>query len=301
MSTDYKPEGGFTIVRPFNKQPRPYKCGQEFGFLLMSDLHIGSADVDYRKIKVELEEAKILGDRILINGDILDAIIPKDHKRYTPGAVHPRLANRSDVLDGAIEWAVEILAPYASLVDMIGTGNHETVIEKYHGTDPVRRLVQMLKTCNSQVEYGGMTGFIEYRFAYESKKGHGGNGRRFVIWYHHGSGGASPVTKGTIDFHRRGWVRSDIKWLGHKHNRLNFHEVCLECPEQGDEPKRVEVRCVMTGSYFKTYLGQSQESLMKNGRRSSYASDWGLAPQGMGGARVVLKILRDGEEVKVIQ
>ena len=42
--------------------------------------------------------------------------------------------------------------------------------------------------------------------------------QRFKIWYHHGVGGASPVTKGFIDFNRAVYANeADCYWMGHKH------------------------------------------------------------------------------------
>ncbi len=294
--------GGMHICRP---EPIACQIGDEIGFTLMSDLHIGAANADYKKIGREIQDAADNGDRVLLNGDVLDMILPKDSRRYKPSSIHPRLAGRDDLVNAAVEWAVEILSPVATQIDMIGIGNHEEKTTHWHGVDPTLLVIYELeRLCKDKgmrrtINYGGYTGFVDYRFRSRSSKG----GSRWVIYYHHGSGGTSPVTKGMIDFNRKDtWIDADAIWLGHKHNRWAGHVEKIRCPREGDDPTINDVRHIMTGAYFKTYAGQSQQSVRGHGRRSNYAADAGLSPQGMGGARVLAKLLRDHRmDVKVIQ
>ena len=116
------PQGGLFICRP---KPIEYSGTSELGFRLMSDLHIGARNVDYGLIKEELEEAKSLGDRILINGDVFDMILVQDKKRFRQDVLHPRIAGKSDTINAAVEWGAELLSPYADMIDMVGIGNHE--------------------------------------------------------------------------------------------------------------------------------------------------------------------------------
>lgn len=293
--------GGWVICRP---KPIPYWNGSTQGFTLMSDLHIGAPHVDYDLIVQDLETAKLHNDRILINGDLLDLILTSDKKRFSPEALHSRLQGAPDIVNAAIDWAVEILAPYAELIDMIGIGNHETAITRHHSVDVTRVLIRELarslpKNSKHVIHYGGYGGFVDYRFLAKTKnRGHGqadgngsftGHGKRWVIHYYHGSGASAPVTKGMIDLHRRSWAHADLIWLGHKHNRFNVAVQVLSCPLQGHQPTIKDVRQVMTGAYFNTYAGQQQNEIASHGRRSNYAADLGLAPQGMGGTRIQLQ------------
>ena len=276
---------------------------EPLGFTLMSDLHIGGASTDHASIQSDLKLGKDQGDRISINGDIFDAILPKDHKRYRPEAVHPELRNRSDMLNGALDMAFEMLEPYAKQIDMLGCGNHEDTVAKYNGLDIVQLLVYRLnKECGSSISYGGYTGFISYSASSGKKKG-AGKQMAVVIYYHHGAGGSSPVTKGMIDFNRKGvWVDSDVVWLGHKHNKLtDTTPLRMRCPQQGDQPILDQQVYVMSGSYLDTMKFQTQQEIM-NGRVSTYAADWGLPPQAKGGARVLVKMHRDSgkEWIKVL-
>lgn len=295
--------GGMTISRP---KPLTVASGSEQGFTLMSDLHIGAPHVDYKLIEHELKQAKEKGDRILVNGDVFDAILPKDHKRFAPDALHPRLQGRNNILNEAVKWATEIFEPYVDSIDMMGMGNHDTAVERYHSFDPVLLLIYELekkkKKADHIIHHGVYTGFIDYRL---QKKGNGHGSYRWLIWYHHGTGGGAPVTRGMIDLHRTGWVDADLIWMGHKHVRVASNIMTLHCPLSGDEPYLRDVRQVITGAYFDTYRGQSQKSVREHGRRSNYAADSGRAPQGKGGARIVVTPRPSNNQpyfdVKVIQ
>jgi len=292
-------EGGMVICRP---KAIKYKTNAPVTFRLISDLHIGHSGVSYDKIKRELKEADENGDRILINGDVFDMIIPSDGKRFVADILHKRLHGKRNILNEAIKWAVEILGPYYSKIDMIGVGNHEASVEKYHSADPVALLIDAMKSQvpfnpDHKIHHGGYSGFVDYKlYRTEDKDGKTGGSTRLIIWYHHGYGGSAPVTHGVIDFARAGWVNADVKWFGHKHTRMSVQDVAYRCPVSGSKPIREDVRLIRTGSYFETYHGQSQDSIKSNGRKGSYAADACMAPQGIGGALLSVTIDRNGKK-----
>ena len=287
--------GGLIVCRP---NPIPYKHGDVIGFRLMSDLHIGAPNVDYDLVEKELKDARDKGDRILLNGDLVDMILPKDIKRFDPSHVHPRLLGRGDVVNAQIDWACEILLPYADLIDMVGLGNHETAVTKHHNIDPTSIIVYRLQNASSPehiIHYGGYGGFVDYRLREKGRKD--GSGQRFIIYFTHGSGGGAPVTKGMIDLHRTGWVNdADVIWKGHRHVRVSTHIQAISCPITGHEPRVREIRQIITGSYFDTYRGQTQKSIRETGRRANWAADNAFAPQGKGGARITLQMRRSGND-----
>lgn len=272
-------------------RPRPIQCktGDVISFRLLSDLHIGAANVDYDLIKSELEDARKHNARIAFNGDVFDLILPKDHKRFSPDVLHPCLLGRRDVIDEAVNMAYKMLLPYVDLIDMIGIGNHETSVEKYHSTDVVMRLLEKLQDkAKHQIYYGGYLGYLDYRIV--TTRGKTPRGSQYKIFYFHGGGGSAPITKGMIDFSRlQMWVSdAHVVWIGHKHNRLTSHVQSIRCPDDGDQFVMKDVLHIMTGAYFETYGGQSQDSIKNTGRRSNYAADYGMAPQGKGGFRIDL-------------
>lgn len=294
--------GGWVIVRP---DSRIYHGDSStHGLLLQSDHHIGAHDADYEKMQREWKEAKEKGYRIILNGDLFDGIFPFDHKRFTPDTLHPYIRGRRDVMNATIDMAVELLAPYVENIDMIGSGNHEGSIEKYHSADIVMLLLDKLhgllpKDSTHSIAYGGRIGYVSYRYVHAS----GGNVRTVNLFYFHGAGGSAPVTKGMIDFNRVStYVDADVIWLGHKHNRFaDTTPQRIRCPKSGAAPKIEPVIHVMTGGYRRGHLGQTQEQIREHGRQSTYATDMGLAPQGTGGIRLMIHLRSTGNEIQVIQ
>jgi DNA repair exonuclease SbcCD nuclease subunit len=264
----------------------------------MSDLHIGRSNVDYDLIGKELLEAYQASDRILLGGDVFDLVLPSDKKRYRAEALHPRLRGRADVVNEAVEMAFEILEPYADFIDMIGIGNHEEAALHRHHYDAVGELVRRLneKTYTKLINQAGYTAFVEYEV-----KGSGRKYPPFVIWYHHGSAKTSSAVRSIRTLNEKAvGFEADLYWSGHSHARACSHEQRLQVV-RGRLQYR-QVRHVVTGSYMVTYADQSQENMVKAGRKSNYAAEAGYLPHGLGGAQVRLTWDRPGfPTVEVIQ
>lgn len=249
--------------------------------------------MDYDLLRSDLKDAKNYGDRVNVNGDVFDCILPKDHKRFTPDVLDPRLRGRSDILNASLDIAVEELEPVVKYIDMIGSGNHEDAVAKYHGLDITQLLVHRLnKECGGNVKYGGKTGFISYSFRNRGK----GSTNRVVIYYHHGAGGSAPVSRGLINFARtREFIDSDVIWHGHRHNRVvDATPLRMRCPVSGSGPLTTQQVCVQSGGYLITTSDQTPEEAMVHGRIRNYAEDKELPPQGRGGARLLVKFHRKG-------
>jgi predicted phosphodiesterase len=257
----------------------------------MSDLHIGGLHVDYTLIEKELATAKKRGAKILINGDVFDAVMPGDRKRYRANNLHPRMFSAGDdMLGESIRWAYEILAPYKDDIIMIGDGNHDDSVARYHHIEPVKHLIVMLNGADGKIQYGGYHGFIHVQLRPFSDTHYG----HYVIHYHHGAGGAAPVTKGAITFSRAAmWIEgADAIWRGHTHHRQAGRDNKVMFNKSVVVPEnRVITRDVLTlrtGSYFDTYVGTTSEQLLKHGRRDSYAALWDSPTLPKGGLMLTL-------------
>lgn len=272
-----------------------YSRRQSVGFTLQSDHHIGSAHTDMGHIREELEEAKVQGDTVLCAGDMFDAILPKDMKRFSPDALHPKIRGRSDVLNAAIDLAVELFAPFADQIGMIGCGNHDLAVNKWHGFDPVSALVSHLQRERSSgsIYYGGYQGFCELKLTRN-----GGGTRRVILYYNHGFGGESPVTKGMIDFNRlRSDIDADVYWIGHKHNRfVDNASPRMRCPRSGASATFDPILCCMTSAYMRTHEGQAQSQIASCGYSGNYATLAGGRQKPIGGVRLLASVYgRDGD------
>ncbi len=173
------------------------------------------------------------------------------------------------------------------LIDVIGCGNHETAVSKYHSVDVIALLIEQLSTENHQIQHGGYSGVISQTFAMK-----GGSSCKFQIRYHHGSGGAAPVTGGMIAFSRMsGWVRdADVIWRGHIHQRWAKENKEERIPNEGALMKRHPVWWIQTGSYSQ----QTEKNQLDD--MGNYMGDYGtescMAPEGTGGARIDLRIVK---------
>lgn len=273
------------------------KVGKEVKLMMMSDLHIGALHNDYKRIEQDLKRAKDEGALIAINGDVFDMILPGDRKRYRSNNLHPRMFSAGDDMIGeSIRWAVEILEPYKDRIIMIGDGNHDDAVARFHHIEPVKQLVIMLNGKNGKIKYGGYHGWIHFIMQNGEDRGH------YVINYHHGAGGAAPVTKGAITFSRANmWIEgADAVWRGHTHTlqagrdaKIGFN-IMARSPET--RIKHRTVLTIRTGSYMDTYAGTTSEELLKNGRKDSYGAiqDYGALPKGGMMLHLTASIARHG-------
>lgn len=145
-----------------------------------------------------------------------------------------------------IGLAVEILAPIAKQIRMIGIGNHEhTAILKYH-VDPIKILINDLyRETGAVIHYGGYEGFVKLQVPdYRERK----HRSRFYIRYHHGWGGTPK--SGTRIAHNdlRIGALADVYWIGHKHiTEVGRGRIYI--PHQNYIEVR-EILTVSTGSYL---------------------------------------------------
>jgi hypothetical protein len=232
-------------------------------WFLASDMHLGHRACDVARIHREFTRAKELGASILINGDVFDAVTTGD-KRYTPGETIDRIANARDAFKATVDYGAEVLAPYADCIKVVGVGNHETAWLKYRQSDPVSALCEKFKW-----RHGGISGFVVSLLDVPS-----GPGKPLTlshtIYYHHGVGGDSPVTGGSISGQRAVvMVRADCITQGHRHNHLQREIVQLECRPNGDIRHRPVLQ-VMTGSYFRNYPAADSPLAMTYAEESAH-------------------------------
>jgi len=259
--------GGLRVIRPNALPP---------ALTLMSDLHLGAANADHDLIEAELGAAGKAGDRILLNGDVFDMILSKDVKRFSPQVLHPSIRGRTDLVNAAVEMAVELLSPYAKQIDLIGCGNHESAVASHHSVDPTKMLADALG-----VQYGGYQGFVRYP------------GRKcdattpFSLFFWHGAGGGGGLGGQLGEFGSKGqWVEGvDCTWFGHRHCRA-----VSQVEKFGLHGARLVRRnqfYLRTGGYLVAYGEQDDASIRRDGRRTNYAADSLHTPYGRGGLRVV--------------
>jgi len=231
---------------------------QAVTFALLSDLHLDASDHDDEALTADLDAAKSIGARISINGDIFDAIVPSDRKRHHP-SVSRADPDRDDIFNQLVEGGVNRLAPVADLIDVISPGNHERSVLKYHHIDLVSMLVYGLNQRRDPklppIHQGSYRGYQRYVFKWES----GNSCIQFVVFRHHGTGGAAPVTGGSLDLDRiRKDFDADLYWIGHKHSGISRPFTRVSLGSQGRLRVRQQ-RGVMSAGYKRQFSLESPE------------------------------------------
>lgn len=266
----------------------------EFCFFLASDIHFDEPGFDRELFARDFDRAKRDGARININGDVFGCILPTDLKRYTRGNDQ---SNTDGIINKALKDAEDLLAPYVDLIDVLGLGNHEVSVLKYHHIDVTAMLIGFLNRRRDPslplIRHGGYTGYIRYLFTGPGS----GHTQHFDIFYNHGQGGNAEVTDGIIDAKRRLYTRADLIWLGHKHKRW-----AIEIdPEEGvSDNGRIYTRkrwAVMTGCYSKA---TGETNATEDGYRINYGEERMRTKQRTGGVHGKLLVGRRGIDAEFI-
>ncbi len=251
--------------------------------MLISDLHIGSSHFSESALRFDLDKARDNNWPILINGDVLDMILWQDRKRFSVDAIDPELRHRSDLITAGIDKAEKILAEYAPLIELLGQGNHETAVCKYHSVDPTSILLDRLRKHGCNASHGGYAGY------YVIKMVNSYNGKRCGSWswklrYHHGVGGNAAVTKGLIQVNRMlTWCAdADCIWMGHLHNRVLDNGILRERMDDYGNVKYDNCAFVFTGAY----LTPSPDN------PGGWAVEKNFSPQQTGGAEVTVRFYK---------
>lgn len=203
-------------------------AGWEQRYLLISDVHFDSPHCDRKLLTKHLDQAKSTGAGVLCIGDWFDAMGGKNDKRASKSTV--RVEDKADnYFDLLPARSFDYLQPYAANLVMMGDGNHETAILKHQETNLLERLTQKLGVGPLGTQHMGYSGFVRFMF--------NGSGRTSItkrMYFHHGSGGGGPVTKGVIQTNRRASsVDADIFVSGHIHEAWAVENVMVKLMDSG--------------------------------------------------------------------
>lgn len=246
----------------------PYKSGDTIKLKPVGDIHFGSRHCDVKALKRFLGEPE--PQTYLIGmGDWLDCIIVGDVKRYRKSGDG---SEGEEIVDEQVDSLVDIMRPFAPQIIGIGTGNHEDTITKHCGTNPARRMADLLG-----VPYLGYSFLLRLMFTLGD--GNGG-GRTVVVRGHHGFGGGSrtqgaDLTKFSKDM---AYFDADVFLYGHVH-RLQ----CDTVPRlalRGDALIAKPKHLCICGTFLKTYSDSTDVT---------YSEAKGYPPVSLGGLEISIK------------
>jgi hypothetical protein len=253
-----------------------YSKQKEHYHFFTSDLHFGNKGQNRKSLKKDFDLAKERNAKIYINGDWGDFIMSGDKKRYNPSSDAYGTDNNINM---TINDAYDFLSEYAKQIVFIGCGNHEVSVQKYNNFDPTQQLIYSLnKEHKTQIQHGQYSGFILLKYHDKDDSGV----RTFKIFYNHGQGGTSEITKGAIDINRHMSTKNaDLIWLGHKHTKLLLpSEYILEMSAKTGEIYEKERAGMITASYLNV---SGTYDAMKQGYKINYGEERMRGLQSIGG------------------
>ncbi len=169
-------------------------------FLLSGDRQFDNPHSNLPLQQAHLREAAARGAGVIDIGDFYCLMQGRYDNRSSKSDIRPE-HNNSRYLDSVISTSVDFFKPWARQFIMIGTGNHESSVNKRCETDMVQRFCDALNhSAKSNVYSGGFSGWVRFRFRRNGKN----DGTHTVnLHYDHGWGGGGPVTRGVIQTNRR--------------------------------------------------------------------------------------------------
>lgn len=238
--------------------------------LLLSDVHWDNPKCDRNLLKSYLDKAKEKNFPVLFNGDTFCLMQGAYDPRKSKKDIRPE-HNQTNYFDAVVDSAIEWFAPYASLIKMIGYGNHETSVLKRNETDIVARFASglNLKT-GSSIEIGGYGGWVVFQFSGWNKK------NSVKLKYHHGYGSGGPVTKGVIHFNRLSTyiLGADIIWMGHTHE-CNEIAYAVEYLDNKYKSRQKNILMVRTATFKEEYdNGQEGWHIERGGPPKPLGGRW---------------------------
>ena len=226
--------------------------GSHARIAMLSDLHWDNPKCDRVMLKKHLDYCLEEQIPVMVNGDFFCLMQGKGDKRANKSDIRPE-HNNAKYLDSIVETAVDWFMPYASIIRLIGYGNHETAIIKWQETDILQRFVDLLNIkSGANIQVGGYGGWLIVRNMI------GTVSTSTKIKYFHGSGGGGVVTKGAINLTRalELYEGFDVFTMGHIHENSCRNDVRDTVDHQagnGYTHKQKQLHLMLTGTYKEEY------------------------------------------------
>jgi Icc-related predicted phosphoesterase len=228
---------------------------EETRLAILSDLHWDNPKCDRDMLKRHLDYCLKESIPVMIVGDLFCLMQGKGDRRGNKSDILPE-HNNAKYLDSIVETAVEWFSPYASILTVIGYGNHETAIIKYQETDLLQRFVDLINYKNkSNIFTGGYGGWMVIKKEVKSN-----TSITKTLKYFHGSGGGGIVTKGAINLTRalETYENMDVFVMGHIHENSSRNDVRdavqYNPGKRSYELIQKEIHLAITGTYKEEYV-----------------------------------------------
>lgn len=244
------------------------------------DLHYGSSTCDVKAFKEYIKD-RDEHTWFITNGDLMDSILFND-KRYQRG-MDASEKDIDEVIDSDVVAVYKLLEPIKDRILAVGHGNHEQTIVKKCGTNPSKRLADMLGC-----PYGGYSYWL--RLILNRKPAHK---RSVDFLVSHGFGGGTRTEGGSLTKYSKAADRfdADVIIYGHDHKK-NFTRYPVLFIDQSLKAKLIakpKLVC-LGGSWKKTYTDNTS---------ASWEETMGFPPTEVGGVTIEIKHKEVGFDLTV--
>jgi hypothetical protein len=174
---------------------------KEWNILCINDWHLGSHAVNEELLHkiISFIDSNRDSTRILINGDLFHNIT-----KHSKGEMSDQLMTPQQQFD----YAVDLLKPYADLIDGITVGNHDWRTEQETEIDLMYMFCKMLGIEQNYLKYRGIVGYsINKNF--------------YSIEMYHGTGGGGTIASVERNLTRMKRSTADIFYVGHWHKEFS--------------------------------------------------------------------------------
>lgn len=258
-----------------------YKANDVFTIKPCFDWHVGAAECDVAAIRKYLKADENNPNAFILGGgDMAQAIVVSDKKRYTKSADGTRQSRSDKIINDQLNQLEDLLSPYKGRILGLGTGNHELDILKRSSFHIMDELAVRLETISLGYQWA-----VTLRFTHKS----GGRGRSLVLFGHHGWGGGSRTAGGSITKYARhaSEFEADIFFYGHDHKReahvTDFMGI------HGDLFIPKQRRIFFPGTFQRTFA---------DGDEPTWAETRGFTPVTLKGLNVYIQITGSGPTTK---
>lgn len=206
----------------------PFETGEEFEFLLCSDVHFDSKGCLRDLWKKHLKQAKEKIAPVFLFGDAFDVMGANRDPRSKPGDIRPEyyywdvfaemhglpretIAGRSYLDLVAMDFSMQ-----CPNITILGRGNHETSIQRHHDVDLIGNTAFHINNNGGHCFTGGYSGYIILQFF---KNGSKRQYSTFKIHYYHGHGSAKRSKNILrVDLDAARFPDADLIVHGHSHH-----------------------------------------------------------------------------------
>lgn len=184
--------------------------------MLMSDIHFDSIKCDIPLFEKHLAMAEEYKAPVIIGGDLFDAMQGHDDPRRSLDELKKEYKHEN-YLDLIVIDVSKTLLKY-KVQYFLGLGNHETAVQNKVNTNLIERLCHEINREGGSAMSMGYWGFFRLIYRYDN----GNSSSRKQLYWHHGSGGNSPITKGVLDTVRQSSYLPDADVILNGHNHHEY-------------------------------------------------------------------------------